>query len=126
MLTDDDNFDPDRRTGPPLSKARITEMIVDDRADMAARPRRLVAERWLHVHDDGREDWFTSPPADLPTLRVRLLDYAHGVRIEETKTHLLNCQPIRPRGDGWSKFAVIEAGSAVWRRPHKGNVSWGE
>jgi hypothetical protein len=133
MRADDDFFDLIKRPGPPMRRADIERSLLRG-FDDPPMPIRRTAEAWLHVGDDGSERWFTSAPDDMPSLHVWLVECGTGTaraRIEETRTFLVHTAEgrtvvVRPRGAGWGKLAIVENGSAVWRRPvTKGNAPWG-
>ena len=89
----------------------------------------LVWTRYLHVHDDGTEEWFAKP-TNIRTLRVQLWRADRSVLVEETLVYLRSNlmdhngkRPflvIPPRGQRWALVGYIEDISSVWRRPHSG------
>jgi hypothetical protein len=67
--------------------------------------------RYLHVGEDGSEQWFTEPPQDRPYMTVRCrLDHATQRMYQHTRTI-----DGRPRGERWELLFDV-AGSSEWRR----------
>lgn len=91
-----------------------------------------VACKWLHVNDDGSEEWYRSEPSSIKTLKVEFIDIGGGRLVQHTVTRdlpeeimyggAIRVRTVRPRGKGWEVWGSIRNRVSDWRRPHKGGV----
>jgi hypothetical protein len=74
---------------------------------------------WLHVHENGREQRFSTEPPDVPCLRVEIIERDDSTITERTWTVRVpesgGFKIVEPRGVGWVK-AGNDRGSTVWMR----------
>jgi hypothetical protein len=77
--------------------------------------RGLRNQRWVHVCDDGTERDFDYEPANLKTIRIRIVDRGEWYHDEETRTYDNAGVIAPPPGRGWFR-GVHRGGSTKWYR----------